>query len=497
MENNARPDAVSLSEAKRSLLEKYLRGEFRQVSGTSAITRQIRESPPPLSLAQQQVWLRSQMTAGMPPLYNESITIYRRGPLDVAALQRSFNEMIRRHEAWRTTFDMVGAQPVQVIHPASAEIPPRIVDLSGLPETNREATALQLATEEATPAFDLTRVPLLRATLVTLADQDHRLFLTMHQMIVDGISVYDIIPSELATLYEAFSNGRPSSLPDLPVQFADFALWQRHWLQGEVLANQLSYWRKQLAGDFSVLQWPGDRPRPPFQTYRGSIKAFTLPMQLTKALRELSQREGASLFATLLAGFTTLLYRYTGQTDIIVGTLAPTGRRRSEFQRLLGYFLNPVALRTDLSGNPTFHELLRQSQEITLGALSNDDVPLEVLAQELRLPADPSRHPFFQVVISLAPIVPDLPAGWDMTPMDVESGGARWDLYLELNDRPNGLLGRAQYNPDLFDVSTIVELIGTLQALLEAACSNPLQRLRELPISNNGEQQSCLTQKDC
>jgi len=474
------PDAVNLSETKRNLLQKYLRGEFCQASGASTITRRIREIPAPVSLSQQQVWLRSQITAGMPPLYNESITIYRRGPLDVAALQRGFNEMIRRHEAWRTTFDVVGTQPVQVVHPPG-EVPFRIVDVSGTPESTREAEALRLGTEDARPPFDLKHGPLVRATLVRLADQDHRLFLTMHQLIVDGISVYDIIPSELSTLYEAFSNDRPSPLPELPVQFADFAVWQRHWVQGQALANQVSYWRQKLAGDLPVLHWPNNRPRPARQTYKGSIKPFTLPMTLTSALRELSQMEGVSLFATLLAGFATLLYRYTGEEDIILGTLAPTGRKRSEFQRLLGYFLNPVALRSDLSGNPTFRELLSRSQAVTLEALSHDDVPLEDLAQQLRLTPDPSRHPFFQMVISLAPNVPDLPPGWDMTPMDVESGGARWDLYLEMNDRRDGLIGRAQYNPDLFDDANIARLIEDFQALLEAACSNPQQRVLELP----------------
>lgn len=484
--SNMRSDAVSLSENKRNLLEKYLRGEFQEVSSAPAITPRVRETPAPLSLAQQQVWLRCQKTNGMPPLYNESITIYRRGPVDGAVLQRSITEMIRRHEAWRTTFDVIEGQPVQIIHPAPREFPVRVVDVSGIPEASREAAALKLGTEEATPSFDLRQSPLLRATLVTLADQDHRLFLTMHQLIVDGISVYDIILSELATLYEAYSTHRPSPLPDLSVQFADFALWQRQWLKGERLANQLSYWRKQLAGHLPVLEWPADRVRPPFQTYRGSIEPFTIPTALTKALRDVSQREGVSLFATLLAGFSTLLYRYTGRDDIIIGTLAPTGRKRSEFQRLLGYFLNPVALRTNLSGNPTFRELLWQSQQVTLTALSNDDVPLESVAQELKLRADPSRHPFFQVVISLAPNLPNLSEGWDMTPMDVESGGARWDLYLELNDRPNGLMGRAQYNPDLFDAAGIAELVGTLQTLLEAACSNPGQRLLDLRVVNNG-----------
>lgn len=476
------PDAMTLSETKRNLLDKYLRGELRPLRNAPASIRQVREDPVPLSLAQEKVWLRSQMTAGKPPLYNESITIYRRGPLDAASLQRSVTEMIRRHETWRTTFDVIEGQPVQVIHSAPSEFPVRIVDLSGMPEANREDVALQFGTEEARALFDLQRGPLVRATLVTLRDQDHRLFLTMHQSIVDGISVYDIIPTEISTLYESFSSGKPSPLPDLPVQFADFAVWQRHSMQGAAMANQVSYWRKQLGGDLPVLQWPQDRPRPPAQTYRGSIKPFTLSNALTNALRELSQREGVSLFATLLAGFATLLYRYTGQHDIIVGTLAPTGRKHSEFQRLLGYFLNPVALRTNLSGNPAFRELLCQAQQVTLKALSNDDVPLEDLAKELKLAPDPSRHSFFQVVISLAPNVSVLPDGWDMTPMDVESGGARWDLYLELNDRPTGLIGRAQYNPDLFEATTIATLLQNLQVLLHAATCNPGRRLLELPL---------------
>jgi hypothetical protein len=354
------------------------------------------------------------------------------------------------------------------------------MDVSGMPEGERESEALRVATEEACAPFDLRRGPLARATLVRLADEEYRLYLTMHQIIVDGISVYDIIPSEISTLHQAFSEGMPSPLPELHFQFADFAVWQRSWLQGRSLANQVSYWRKQLSGNLPVLQWPTDRPRPTVQTFRGSIKPFTLPNGLTEDLRELSRREGVCLFATLLAGFTSLLYRYTGQDDNIVGTLAPTGRKRSEFQRLLGYFLNPVALRTDLSGDPTFRELLRQSHGLTLKALSHDDVPVEHLAQELKLTPDPSRHPFFQVMISLAPNMPELPSGWDMTPMDVESGGARWDLYLELNDRRNGMLGRAQYNPDLFDASKIEKLIEGLQELLEAATSNPDQHISDL-----------------
>jgi surfactin family lipopeptide synthetase A len=471
-----------LSETKRQLLERYLREEPTQPGQDSdTITRRPAGQPAPLSLVQEQMWLREMRGPGLPPIHNESITIHRAGPLDTAVLERAFAEVIRRHEIWRTTFNLLNGVPVQVIHPAPFTVSLSVIDLKGIPQGSREAEALRVATEQARRPFDLKRGPLVRAQLVTLDDQNHRLYFTMHQSIVDGVSVYQVLPSELIAIYEALSVGKPSPLPELPIQYADFASWEREWLLGDVLAGQLAYWRRQLAGELPVLRWPTDRLRPIVQTLRGAIRPFLLPKQLTSALKELSQREGVTLFMTLLAGFTALLRCYTQQESIIVGTVAPAGRKRPETQRLLGHFLNPVALYLDLAGRQTFRDLMRQTREVVLGALLHDDVPFEYVVDALKLKADPSRHPLFQVVISLAPPMPVLAAGWDQTPMDVESGGAKWDLYLELSDRANGIVGRAQYNPDLFPESTITQTLADLQVLLEGVTPNPRQRLADLP----------------
>jgi surfactin family lipopeptide synthetase A len=481
-ESEARAGVTQLSKAKHALLQRYLRGDLPRTSvGQGPIVARADRTTAPLSLAQEQVWLRAQdLGPDRPPLYNESITIYRKGPLDVAALEWSLTEIIRRHEIWRTTFDALQGQPVQIIHSApSVKLP--VVDLRALPEAEREAEALKVAAEDARRPFDLNRGPLVRFALVRLAHEEHRLFATMHQSIVDGVSVYQVLPSELVALYESFAADKPSLLPELPIQYADYAVWERRWLEGDELSNQMAFWRKQLAGELLVLDWPTARPRPLVQTYRGAIRPFTLPKNLSDALRALSQRRGVTLFMTLLAALMALLHGSTGREDITVGTLAPAGRKRAEVQGLLGYFLNPVALRMDLSGNPRFLDVLEQARGVISGALSNDDVPLERLAYELKPKPDPSRHPFFQWVISLAPPMPELGSGWSQTPMDVESGGARWDLYLELNDRRNGIIGRAQYNPDLFDKRAITRMLEDLLGLLQAASSNPEQRLSELP----------------
>ena len=485
--NMNRKDTISetspLSETKRQLLEMYLRGEpapHRQEF--DAITHRPSGEPAPLGLAQEQIWLREKAAGPqMPPFHNESITIYRTGPLDAAVLERALAEVIRRHETWRTTFDVVNGAPVQVIHPAPFTVSLAVVDLRRLSESGREAEALRVATEEARQPFDLERGPLVRAKLVTLDKEHHRLYLTMHQSVVDGVSVYQVLPSELTVLYEVFSVGKPSPLPELPIQYADFACWERQWLRGGVLASQLAYWRRQLAGELPVLKWPTDRPRPAIQTLRGALRPFLLPKQLISALKELSRQEGVTLFMTLLTGFTALLRCYTQQESIIVGTVAPAGRKRPEVQPLLGHFLNPVALYIDLAGHQTLRDLIRQTREVVLGALLNDDVPFEYVVEELKLRPDPSRHPLFHTVISLAPPMAVLPSGWDQTPMDVESGGAKWDLYLELSERADGVIGRAQYNPDLFQGATITQTLEDLKVLLEGIALNPSQRLSDLP----------------
>jgi surfactin family lipopeptide synthetase A len=482
IDTNAISGSAQFSEAKRKLLEESLAKISLRPRDSWAIPRRPADREIPLAVAQEQVWLRAQKLRGMPALYNECITIHRNGPLDIPTLERSLAEVLRRHEIWRTCFGVKEGKPVQIIHPALQSVNLPVVDLRGLPKEKREMEASRLAFEHSRAPFDMQQGPLVRFLLLQLEDQEFRLHLTMHQSVVDGVSVYRVFPEELTTLYEAFSVNKRSPLSDLPIQYADYSCWQRGWLRGETLDQQLTYWQKQLGGDLPVLNWPNDRPRPATQSYRGEILPFAWPGRLSEALQELGQREGVTLFSILLAGFAALLHQYTGQDDIIVGTLSPSGRKRSEVQGLIGYFLNPVALRIQPSGNLRFRDLLLQARTVVSEALSNDDVPLEWLAEELRLKSDATRHPFFQLAISLGPNLVQLPAGWGQTFMDVGGGGARWDLYLEFSNRTSGMIGRAQFNPDLFERTTVEGALQDLEALLEVVSANPLPRLSELTV---------------
>jgi surfactin family lipopeptide synthetase A len=469
---------MNSSEARSSLLEKYMRGELSRSPVTPARTE--REHALSLSLSQEQVWLRSQATVGMPPPYNETIVIYRSGSLNLDALRKSLLGIIRRHEAWRTTFDMRDGQVCQLIHPTPKEFPLFVADLRARSRAEAEVEAVRLANQRACQPFDLQRGPLVRGMLVSFSGQEHRLYLNMHQIIVDGISGYKLLPTELSSLYESFVTGASFPQPDLPFQFADFAMWQRNWLQGEVLQGQLNYWRRQFSRDIPVLCWPNHRRRPPLQTYRGAMQPFATTKQVLESAKAASRAARASLFAVLVATLAALLHAYTKQDDITLGTLAPSGRIRTEFQHLLGYFLNPVALRLQLSRIGSFGELILQAQRTIAGAISCGDVPLEHVVDSLGLRLDPSRHPLFQVAISLAPLIPPLPPGWDMTAMDPDSGGARWDLYLVLSERPDYFLGRTQYNPDLFNQATISAFLEDFQVLLREAGSNLHKKLSDV-----------------
>jgi surfactin family lipopeptide synthetase A len=486
------PNKPELSEARRALLEKYLRGDLPQAArAAGTITRRASGSPTPLSFGQQQVWLLAQLTPDS-PVYNECVTIHLPGPLDVASFEQSFNEFIRRHEAWRTSFPIVDGQPIQVIHPPSTLTLP-VADLRYLPEAEREAEALRLATEDARILFDLAQGPLLRATLMRLGDAEHRLFLTLHQIIFDGVSLYQVFLTELHALYEAFSSGKPSPLPDLPIQYADFAAWQRQWLQGDMLADQLAYWKQQLAGAPAALALPTDRPPPPVQTYRGAMRPFALSKRLTAAIKALSRQEGVTLFVALLAAFNTVLYRYTGQEDLLIGT-STAGRKRLGIQGLMGYFLNTLVLRTNLSGDPTFRELLVWVREVTNSAFAHEDIPFEYLIKELHPERNLRQNPLFQVMLSLEPSLPVLPSGWTLTQMDVETDTAKFDLYLELDDRPEGLIGRFEYSTDLFDAATIDRMFGHWQTLLESVVADPERRLSELPLLTKAERYQLLVE---
>lgn len=434
----------------------------------------------PLSLAQEQLWRHS---LEIPiPLYNESITLHLNGPLMVEALERSMGEIIRRHEIWRTSFKLIGGCPSQVVHPALSAFPLRMVDLRHEPDEERQLLASQVASEDARRPFDLSTGPLLRALLIRMHDDAYLLAITAHLSIVDGVSVYQVFPRELLTLYNAFSAGQPSPLPELAIQYRDFAYWQRKWLIKNEIQRQVEYWRKQLGDELPVLDWP-HVSRPRVRTFRGAIQACNFPTEILTGVRNLCRNEATTLFTVLGTAFTILLYRYTGQREIILGTFAPAGRKRSEVQSLLGHFLNPVPLRINLSDDPSFRELLKRTRIVTSDAISHDDMPLELLANELLRFVDESRNPFFTVGLSLQPRTPPLDFGWYVTSMDAQSGGAIWDLYLAFIENSNELLGRIQYNSDLFDVTDIAQLVRDLSALLAATITHPEQRVSDLALA--------------
>lgn len=492
-------EALEISEQKRKLLEQYLQHRGERVVDPPVIGRRPQEAVIPLTFAQQQIWLHAQLALGT-PLYNEPFTVHRKGPLDVAALERSFTEIIRRHEAWRTTFPVRDGQPVQMVHsPFEIRLP--VVDLRNLPESERTVAALRLATEDARQPFDLAKGPLLRAHLVRLADEEYRLFVNCHHLIFDGVTGYQVFLPELVSLYEAFSNSESAlsqssrlqapPLPELPFQYGDYAVWQREWQKGERLKSDLDYWRKQLGGTLPALQLPTDETRAGAESFRGAMQCFALSRSLREALHALSRKQGVTLFMTILAALDALLYRYSGQEDILIGSIT-SGRNRRGTEKLLGFFLNTVVLRSDLTGDPTFLELLDRARRTTIEALSHDDVPLNQIMQELHPERSGGRNPLFRVLLSLEPVISEVQPGWDLTPIDVETGTSKFDLCFVLDDRADGVLGRIIYSTDLFSPATISQLIGCWQTLLEAIVADPGQRISQLPILRDEDRRKLL-----
>lgn len=481
--------ATSLSETERARLNEYLR-DMRRPAPVSAPPSARRSSTEavPLSLSQEQLFERVKHSEGEPPFYNEVITIHRKGALDPAVIERCLLEIIRRHEIWRTTFDEVDGRPVQVVHAAPSDLRLPGLDLTGLSKSEQEARALERVGELTERPFDLKRGPLLRFLLIRLGKLSHRLVLVVHQSVVDGVSAYQVLPTELAALYRAFSNGNPSPLAEPPIQFADYAVWQRNRVRVEENDAEIRYWGSQLAGELPVLEWPEGWDRAKTLSHRGQIRPFAFGRKVSEELRSTARREGVTLFITLLSGFVALLRCYTSQEDILVGTLSPAGRKRTELQGLLGYFLNPVRLRFDLSLNPTFGELLRQTRKLVFEAISHDDVPLEVVSRKLGLATGRGDPPPFSVAISLQPRVPEaLWPEWDVTSMDAGNGGTMWNLYLAFIDCPNGMIGRAQYNSDMFQEETITQMLTDLETLFERLTSEPHLRLSDLHKVNDSD----------
>jgi len=440
-----------------------------------------------MSFAQQRLWFLDRLEPGN-TVYSIPRAFSLKGVLNVPALEQSLNTIVGRHEALRTTFSTVDDEPVQVIHP-TADLTLSVVTFEDLSEPQKESECQRLATEAARRPFDLAHGPLFRATLLRLGAQEHVLLLNMHHIVTDGWSL-GVLFRELSALYAAFSNGKPSTLSELPVQYADFAVWQRQWLAGEVLDQQLSYWTRQLAESPPGLDLPIDHPRPHAETFRGARELLVLPKELTEALRGLGQREGATLFMTLLAGLQTLLYRYTGEENIVVGSPI-AGRNWPEIEGLIGFFVNTLVLRTDLSGDVSFRELLSRVREVCLGAYAHQDLPFERLVEELQLERDLSRNPLVQVmfVLQTAPTATlDLPnVVTNPTKVRVAAETAKFDLTLTLVDGEEGLVGSWQYNTDLFERATIRRLLAHHQRLLEAVVEQPDHPVSRLPLLTEAE----------
>jgi amino acid adenylation domain-containing protein len=485
----ARP--ATLTSEQRQALEQRLMERGGEARG--AIPRRGGTDAAPLSFAQERLWFFDQLHPGS-ALYNVPFALRVHSAVRVAVLEQTLNEIVRRHETLRTRFEAHGGKPVQrIVEAASA--PVAVSDLRGLPAGEREAAAQAIAAQEAERPFDLGRAPLVRARLVRLGEADHLILLTLHHIVSDGWSMH-VLHRELGALYAAFDAGLPSPLRPPSIQYADFAVWQRDWLQGETLAAQLDYWRGQLAGAPAVLALPTDRPRPAVQRYRGGLLPFVIDRETTAALRALAQAEGATLFMVLLGAFALLLARISGQPDIVTGTPI-ANRTREETEDLIGFFVNTLVLRTRIDGNASFRALLADVRETTLAAYAHQDLPFERLVEELQPERSLAYNPLFQVLFALQTDGETRAGSGTASAQPVEpavprNGMARFDLSLAITDQGAGLGGVFEFSRDLFDDATVAGLAGQLQILLAALVRQPDLAVRRLPLLSPAQRHALL-----
>jgi amino acid adenylation domain-containing protein len=482
---------ANLSPAKQELLAQRLRERGQQSSRTPLISRRSRpDSPAPLSFDQERLWFLQQLNPGS-TVYNAPGGVILNGPLNVPALEQALGEIIRRHEALRTFFPMIDGWPVQAVTPATSFKLP-IVDLSGLPETDKHQQVRRLAKAEEQRPFDLAKGPLIRTTLLRLSSEEHVVLQTAHHIICDAWS-RDLMDRELSILYQAFSGGNPSPLPSLTIQFPDFAAWHRERLQGEFLEKLLSYWRQQLAGAPALLELHTDRPRPPVQTYHGRVESLGLPESLLKSLQSLSRSEGVTLFMTMMAAFKALLYRYTGTSDISLGTPIG-GRNQLETEPLVGLFLNTLVLRTVFNGALSFRQLIKRVSETALGAYAHQELPFEKLIAEVQPERALSHTPLFQVLFDLQkPTRTGLDfSGLRFSPLASDARVSKFDLSLFITEQPDGLTATFQYNVDLFEQTTIRRMLEHFRSLLEACAEDPDRRLSALTLSTGIERRQLI-----
>jgi amino acid adenylation domain-containing protein len=444
----------------------------------------------PLSFAQERLWFLNQLE-GASATYNMPAALRLSGELNLESLDQALAEIVRRHESLRTSFTKVNGIPKQVIHP-SASMTIETIDLQHLTDTEREVAIKQQIQQSALTPFDLEIAPLIRCSLIQLSETDYVFCINMHHIVSDGWSI-GVLVQELSALYSAYCAGNLSPLPELEIQYADFALWQRQWLSGEVLEQQLEYWVAQLQGAPELLQLPTDRPRPSVQTYRGATHSFSLSVELTQQLQALSRQTGSTLFMTLMAAFATLLYRYSGESDVLIGSPI-ANRNRSEIEPLIGFFVNTLVLRTRLENNLSFEQLLKQVRENTLKDYEYQDVPFEQIVEALKPQRSTSHSPLFQVMFVLqnTPMGEIELPGVRLSELNASSTIAKFDLTLSISETPLGLDCEWEYNTDLFDQSTIERMASHFQTLLLAIVKNPHQTLSELPLLSEAERQQLL-----
>ncbi|HZG43377.1 MAG TPA: condensation domain-containing protein, partial [Longimicrobium sp.] len=474
-----------LSPERRALLQKLLRQQAGHALEPGAIRPRAGGGAAPLSFAQQRLWFIDRLEPGS-AVYNVPITWRLGGALDERALERALGEIVRRHEVLRTVFAEVDGSPVQVAAPFGGFALP-VEDLSGLGEADREAAVGRRVGEEAWRPFDLAAGPLFRALLLRLGAEEHVLSLCMHHVIGDAWST-GVLFRELSALYEAYRAGRESPLRELPVQYADYAAWQREQLEGQALERQLAYWRERLGGAPELLELPTDHPRPAVQTYRGASVPVELSPELLERLEALGRSEGATLYMVLLSAFQVLLGKYGGSEDIVVGSPI-AGRTRKEVEELIGFFVNTLVLRTGLGGDPSFREVLGRAREVTLGAYEHQEVPFEKLVAELRPERSLSHTPLFQVTFTLqnAGGGGGTLAGLEVSGVGAAAEIAKFDLSLTLTATARGLLGTLNYSTDLFERGTVERMLGHLERVLEQVSADPDVRLSRLALTGPEE----------
>ena len=498
---------AALSPEQRALFELRLKHKNLQIKKLTSIPKRKLTDVLYLSLSQERLWLLHQLQPDT-PLYNESSLLRFTGVIKTIFLENSINEIIKRHEILRTSFQIIDEQTLQFIAP-NLTFALRTINLKTYPEAEKEAKVKQIVTENSRQPFHLNQAPLFRGTLIYLSEQEHILLLTMHHIISDGWS-WQIFYRELAALYQGFCQDSPASLPELPIQYGDFALWQRQCLNDEerclrraspdgdatrTLTHQLTYWKQQLKDAPPILNLPTDYPRPAQQSFQGARATIIIPQAIANVLKSLSQQESVTVFMVLLAAFKTLLYRYTGQTDLLIGTPV-ANRTQIETENLLGCFVNSLVLRTDLSSEPSFRELLARVRQTALAAYAHQDLPFEQLVKELQPERTLSHTPLFQVmfVFQDAPILalelPDL----TLAPLMIDNGTAKFDLTLYLEDTKQGLIGFLEYNTELFHADTINRMVGHFHTLLDGIAANCDRPISHLPLLTSSEQHQLLVE---